>query len=247
MLFLAMGLTPVLSAILISLIRTAAPRIAWPIRQAILAFAVTLALGMLLAGDLGAIWSSSGIGGNYSTSNLTARHAVWGLIGWVLILVIGVAYQVVPMLQLTPPYPARLSRWLSWIVFAGLLLYTVPSAWSSGPELIGSGLTGLGGSAFAIATLRLQAQRRRKIADFTLDFWRIGMISLLLTAVLASLLVALPFPDVWQEALQIELGMIFLLGFAHSVVSGMLLKSCHSSPGFISRPRPTPRSAAFPT
>ena len=224
MLLLVAGLAPVLIAILFSLTRTTAPQIAWPIRQAILALAVTLALGILLAGGLGGIWSSDGIGGNYSTSELTDRHAAWGLIGWVLILVIGVAYQVVPMLQLTPPYPIRLSRWLTWIVFAGLLLYTVPAAWNHRLALAGSGLIGLGGIAFAVATLRLQAQRRRKISDITLDFWRLGMACLLLATVLASLLAALPLPDVWQEALQIELGMIFLLGFAHSVVSGMLYK-----------------------
>lgn len=218
MLFLATGLTPVLIAILLSLTRTAAPQIAWPIRQAILALAVTLALGMLLAGGLGGVWEIGGIG------KLTARHAAWGLIGWILILVIGVAYQVVPMLQLTPPYPIRLSRWLTWIVFAGLLLYTLPTAWNPGLALAGSGLIGLGGIAFAVTTMRLQAQRRRKIADITLDFWRLGMACLLLATVLASLLAALPLPDVWQEALQIELGMIFLLGFAHSVVSGMLYK-----------------------
>jgi hypothetical protein len=218
MLFLATGLTPVLIAILLSLTRTAAPQIAWPIRQAILALAVTLALGMLLAGGLGGVWEIGDIG------KLTARHAAWGLIGWILILVIGVAYQVVPMLQLTPPYPIRLSRWLTWIVFAGLLLYTLPTAWNPGLALAGSGLIGLGGIAFAVTTMRLQAQRRRKIADITLDFWRLGMACLLLATVLASLLAALPLPDVWQEALQIELGMIFLLGFAHSVVSGMLYK-----------------------
>ncbi len=218
MLFLATGLTPVLIAILFSLTRTAAPQIAWPIRQAILALAVTLALGMLLAGGLGGVWDIGGIG------ELTARHAAWGLIGWVLILVIGVAYQVVPMLQLTPPYPTRLSRWLTWAMFAGLLLYTAPAVLNSQLELAGSGLIGLGGITFAVTTLRLQAQRRRKIADITLDFWRLGMASLLLATVLASLLAALPLPDVWQEALQIELGMIFLLGFAHSVVSGMLYK-----------------------
>lgn len=224
MLLLAAGLAPPLIAIMFSLTRTAAPQIAWPIRQAILALAVTLALGVLLAGGLGGIWSSDGMGGNFSTSELTDRHATWGLIGWVLILVIGVAYQVVPMLQLTPPYPIQLSRWLTWIVFASLLLYALPTAWSPVLALAGSGLIGLCGVTFAVTTLRLQAQRRRKIGDITLDFWRLGMACLLLAIALATLLTALPSPDAWQEALQIELGMIFLLGFAHSVVSGMLYK-----------------------
>lgn len=222
MLLLLVGLTPALISILISLTRTAAPQIAWPIRQAILALAITLALGLLLAGGLGGFWSIEDI------AELTGKHATWGLVGWVLILVIGVAYQVVPMLQLTPPYPARLSRWLTWIIFVGLLLFSVPTVWNGRLTLAGSVLVGLGSIAFAVATLRVQARRRRKIGDYTLYFWRLGMACLLLATVLTLALEAspalLPQTEAWQEAMRIELGMIFLFGFAHSVVSGMLYK-----------------------
>ena len=34
--------------------------------------------------------------------------------GWILILVIGVSYQVVPMLQLTPAYPKGITTALTW-------------------------------------------------------------------------------------------------------------------------------------
>jgi hypothetical protein len=214
MLILLTGLAPVIVAIAISLLRTAAPHVAWPIRQAVLALVITLALGITLAGALAGFWPMS------SAFDLTALHAAWGLVGWVLILVIGVAYQVVPMLQITPPYPARLSRWLSWIMLAGLLLFSMP--WGAATGLLGAWPLCASSIVFALATLRIQSQRRRKLPDITLSFWRLGMVSLIFSALLLPLLPWLPTS--WQDPAQISLGLTFLLGFAASVVSGMLYK-----------------------
>jgi hypothetical protein len=84
-------------------------------------------------------------------------------------------------------------------------------------------LTGLSSaSVFALATLRLQTQRRRKLRDVTLDFWRLGLTSLIAVALLtpATMLEANP----WRNETQLLLGLAFLLGFAASVVNGMLYK-----------------------
>lgn len=214
-LILAAGLAPVIVAIAFSLVRTAAPHVALPIRQAVFALAVTLALGIALAGGLAELWPIS------TPFELTALHAAWGLIGWVLMLIIGVAYQVVPMLQITPPYPARLSRWLNWIVLAGLLLVSWQVV-NGVVKQIGTLLICTASIGFAVATLRIQYKRRRKVPDVTLDFWRLGMASLILSALLYLLLAWLP--ATWQDAAQISLGLAFLFGFATSVVSGMLYK-----------------------
>ena len=213
MLILAAGLTPVIVAIVFSLLRTAAPHVAWPIRQAVFALVVTLILGMTLAGGLADLWPLPKL------TEWTALHATWGLVGWVLILVIGVAYQVMPMLQITPPYPPRLSRWLTWIMLLGLLL--ISSANTAAAQL-GSTFIVTASIAFAIATLRIQARRRRKLSDVTLDFWRLGMASLIFAAMLFPLIDWLP--EDWQEAARVSLGLAFMLGFAASVISGMLYK-----------------------
>lgn len=222
MALLSLGLAPFLAAVAISLIRTAAPQIAWPIRQAALSLAVTLTLGIALAGGLAGLWPLA------ATAERTALHAAWGLVGWVLILVIGVAYQVVPMLQITPAYPARLSRWLTWSMLCGLLLLSSPPlpVLEQAGNLLGTLLIAAAGIAFAAATLRIQAQRRRKIPDITLNFWRLGMACLLLTAACLPLLRWLPaaWAGKWTAAAEISLGIAFLLGFAASVVSGMLYK-----------------------
>jgi hypothetical protein len=218
MLILAAGLLPVIVAIAFSLMRTSAPQVAWPIRQAVLALLITLMLGITMAGGLFGLWSPP------AAADLTPLHIAWGLIGWVLILIIGVAYQVVPMLQITPPYPARLSRWLTWIMLAGLLLFSslAQPAWGAAASRLGELTLCAASIGFALATLRIQSRRRRKVPDVTLDFWRLGMASLILSALLCLLLAGLPAS--WQAPAQISLGLLFLLGCAASVVSGMLYK-----------------------
>ena len=218
---LAIGLAPFLAGTAVSLARARAlPTVAWPMRQAWLSLIVTGALGMGLATGLAGLWPLS------DPLGLTSLHAAWGLGGWVLILVMGMAYQVVPMLQLTPPYPARVMAGLTWSMPAALLLFTLayflPASVSSDLKilawLVGS-LTALG---FALATLRLQHLRRRKLSDVTLDFWRLGTSSLILAVLLAP--AALMEANPWQNAAQLGMGMAFLLGFTASVVNGMLYK-----------------------
>ena len=221
-LLLGSGFVPFSIAIVVSLIKTLAPHVAWPIRQAVLALLITLALGIALAGAFSGLWPITAI------AELTALHAAWGLAGWVLILIIGIAYQVVPMLQITPLYPVWVTRWLTGLMLLGLLLYS-NLAWAEAKpngSLLGALLLCAGSIVFAIVTLRLQSRRRRKLADITLDFWRLGMRCLILAALLFPL--RLPslswLPADWSAAAEISLGIAFLLGFAASVVSGMLYK-----------------------
>ncbi len=215
---LAGGLIPFSIAISISLVKTAAPLVAWPVRLAALALIITLLLGILLAGAFASLWQISAI------TELTSLHATWGLIGWVLILIIGIAYQVVPMLQITRPYPLWLTRGLTWVLFIGLLLYSVAAQIESMASigLLGTLLLCTGSLVFAGVTLRLQAGRRRKVPDVTLNFWRFGLACLIFSALVYPVLHWLP--DVWAEAAEISLGIAFMLGFVASVVSGMLYK-----------------------
>lgn len=218
MLLLGSGFLPFSVAIVVSLIKTLAPHVAWPIRQAVLALLITLALGIALAGAFIGLWPLAAI------AELTALHAAWGLIGWILILVIGVAYQVVPMLQITPLYSAWVTRWLTWLMLLGLLLFSGLAQVDAMPNgsLLGELLLCAGSIVFAVVTLQLQFRRRRKLADITLDFWRLGMGCLIFAALLFPFLRWLP--EDWAAAAEISFGIAFLLGFAASVVSGMLYK-----------------------
>jgi hypothetical protein len=217
---LAGGWLPFLAATAISLVRArpASKATLYPMRQAWFALLITLALGFWLGGALSGLWPPEGL------VELMGLHAAWGLLGWVLILIMGVAYQVVPMLQITPPYPAPVVAWLTWTLLAGLLLLSLAVVLLETPTKALQALIWLpvmGAMAvFATVTLRLQHRRRRKLADATLGFWRLGMASLLLL----SLLPLVTLLEDRGESMETAAGLLFLLGFAASVVNGMLYK-----------------------
>ncbi len=156
-------------------------------------------------------------------------HLIWALMGWVGLMAVGVAYQVVPMFQLTPAYPAWMRRWLAPALFALLLAYScmhlLPDSWQRGLLDPANAVMLLmaGFSAFALTTLRLQHQRRRRLPDVTLDYWRLGMICLLVFTGfwLADTLwqSTAPFPK-----LDIFLGFLLVIGVVLSLICGMLYK-----------------------
>ncbi len=211
------GFAVFLAAAAISLARAVAGVTVNGIRLAVLSLAVTLLLGLALALLRAGWWAPPAV------ESAIAAHVSFGLIGWVLLLVIGVAWQVVPMFQLTPPYPPRLSRWLAGALFALLLLHAAaPLLPHAAVHLVDASLAG-GILLFAIATLRLQFRRRRKLPDVTLDTWRLGMASLIACVVIW--LVA-QFSTAWADSdtYPLLLGVLFIGGFAVSVVNSMLYK-----------------------
>jgi hypothetical protein len=214
---LGSGLVVFLTAAAISMMRAVASVTVTGIRFALTSLAITITLGLALALMRAGVWTLPAIEASI------AAHVAFGLLGWVLLLVIGVAYQVVPMFQITPPYPPWLSRWLESAMFTLLLGHAAASLLPSfAATLIDVGLAG-GILLFALTTLRLQSQQRRKLPDVTLDYWRLGMVSLI--ACVAAWLAAQLWPA-WADSpsYPLLLAVLFIGGFAVSVVSGMLYK-----------------------
>ncbi|MDP2056548.1 MAG: hypothetical protein Q8K35_02160, partial [Thiobacillus sp.] len=211
------GIAVFLAAASISLARAVASVTVAGIRLAVVCLGVTLLLGLALALLRAGWWTPPAV------ETAIAAHVSFGLLGWVLLLVIGVAYLVVPMFQITPPYPPRLSRWLAGTLFALMLLHAAALLFfQAAAPIVDAGLAG-GILAFALATLRLQSRRRRKLPDVTLDYWRLGMASLIACV---SVWFAAQFWPAWadSDAYPLLLGVLFIGGFAVSVVSGMLYK-----------------------
>ena len=141
-------------------------------------------------------------------------HLAWGLLGWVGLLVIGVAFQIVPMFYVTPPYPERLSRWLAPLI---AILLALSSLMAAAGASQGAGAT-MGGAvlalcSFAVLTIGLQLRRERRRIDATLLYWWSAMGSV----VLAAASWAFSGPPVLT-------GILLLLGAGVGVVSGMSLK-----------------------
>lgn len=190
-------------------------------------FAVGLALASLaITVGLGA-WLAIGhsVQGVVLARHLTDIHLAWGLVGWSGILLITVAYAVVPMFQLTPAYPSAVIRYLALTILVGLLVW-VGSAFLNIPalSLIGGLLVATGLALFAVMTLWLQHKRKRKPAsEVTLWFWRCAMLSLL--AAVLVWIAALIFPMLKQNSVYpLLLGLLMIHGFLISAVNGMLYK-----------------------
>lgn len=187
------------------------------LRCALGALLVTVGLGLLLSGFFGWGW-------RLPVVVMTNLHAVWGLVGWTALLVAGVAYQVVPMFQITPPYPRWLIRGLAPLMAASLAAWSafVLGGWETAATLAGAMLA-VGLVVFAAATLHLLTRRRRKIGDPTLGYWRISMASLLAGALLW---LATPVIPALAQAPQVELllGILLIFGFAVAVINGMAYK-----------------------
>jgi hypothetical protein len=184
-------------------------------RLAALVLAITAILGLLLLSNHAYSWWLQ------AREAFTNLHLSWGLLGWVGILIIGVSFQVVPMFQLTPAYPSFMTRWLAITLF--LLLLALPLSMDFPALRLTLGIALSGGLAlFAIVTLRLQSQRKRKLPDVTMSFWRGGMTCLLLA--IALWLAGKIFPLGENGKYELLLGLLMIVGFAMSLVNGMLYK-----------------------
>ena len=206
-----------ISAALTSLVRTTTQNAGkTAIFLSILALAGATILGILLT-------RAYATGLTIISPGLAVAHVNLALGGWVLLLIVGVSYQVVPMFQLTPNYPKWLTASLAPAIFGILLLKLVllllnpASRWA---EFAAENLLFLFAICFSVVTLMLQKRRRRRIPDATLIFYRIAMISLLCVAALA--MATQTAANV--ESLKILAGLLFLLGFAMSLIFGMLYK-----------------------
>ncbi|MDA8384462.1 MAG: hypothetical protein M0037_15670 [Betaproteobacteria bacterium] len=180
------------------------------------ALTLTVMAGVALALGLAGVWS----GPRWA---LVDVHAGWGLAGWVAALVMGVAWVVVPMFQLTPPYPRVVTRWAMPLLLLSLVLGSAGVRLGT-PALTAVGVVGVGGTLilFAGVTLSLQARRRRRVRDVTLDFWRLGLACLIVVA--AAIGGSTVLKPACGARATVLLGFLFIDGFAVSVIDGMLYK-----------------------
>lgn len=180
---------------------------------ALLALFITVGLGLYLA--MAYTWQALPL-----ARHLTDLHLSWGLLGWVLLLIISVAYQVIPMFQITDEYPALHQRWMGWFIFISLLSLSLAYLWPFETlKTIPSILLACCSLIFSLTTLKVLKTRRRQIPDLTMKFWQIAMISLTLLILLwmAITLFDLNIPG-------LLLAVLIIHGFAMTSINGMMYK-----------------------
>lgn len=188
----------------------------WALKLAVLGLAATVFLGSLLAAALG--WQFS-----LPLVLVANIHLTWGVVGWGVLLLSGVAYVVVPMFLLTPPFPAWLARILAPCIFLLLALWSgaEAAAWGHANSLALALTAACGG--FALVSLFLLLRSKRARLDATQYYWRLGLASGLAASLLWGLAQWLPGLAAWS-GLPLVLGVLILVGGFMSVISGMLYK-----------------------
>jgi len=213
-LFLLIGLVPTLGMMLARLGRVADHSgSSRGMLYAVFNLLVLLALGVILAGVRSGWWGSE----HYLA--LRTAHMGYGLLGWIGLLIVSVAFQVVEMFYVTPPYPTRLTRWLgraiTWLLAGSLLAELVSETLQKGLiALVMIGLMVHGG-----ITLRRFSQRKRPLTDATVWFWRTGSVTLMLSMAVALGAMFTPVPIRAEQ-----LAAVLFVFFALSVIFAMFYK-----------------------
>jgi hypothetical protein len=189
--------------------------------------AMRLSLGSLLVAASFGVVLAVGHAGDapLGRGRLTDLHLAWALAGWVGTLVIGVAFQVVPMFQMTPPYPDWARRSLANAVVGGLVIMTlglgfaVDSAAASALGAAGMAVVLAAFGTFAALTLGLHLRRKRRRVDPSMSFWRLALASMALAVAAAGAAAVSGEPR-----LAVLFGTLAAVGVAGSLISGMLYK-----------------------
>ncbi len=147
-------------------------------------------------------------------------HVGWALLGGTGILLAATSWIVVPMFQITPPYPATLTRYWASLCILALTIWSVATVfdWSAAKTALSWSLVGFA-AIFLIATLTLMRQTRRNVPDASFRSFRLGIWSLL--GGLACLL-ATGFSD--HPSLPVLTGVLVMYGGFVSIIQGMLYK-----------------------
>jgi hypothetical protein len=187
------------------------------LRLAIISLAPTIMLGAFMAE--GIAWGRS-----LPQIEITSVHLGWGLGGWACALLAGVSLQVVPMFQMTPPYPVKLSRYLAPVLATLLILWSGQWPFPGNSISIAAawGLVLLP-SIYALTTVWLQTKRKRKVTDSSFWFFRGAMLCFLLAALIWST-TFLSADMAIDPRIPMTAGILVIAGGFVSAISGMLYK-----------------------
>jgi len=180
---------------------------------------VTIGLGVLLVASLA--------GASFELPlpllQLAGVHLAWGFVGWGVVLLAAVAGVVVPMFQMTPPYPDWFSRPYAAVAILVLAVWTLgeffvdeAQAWSAGGVIIIA-------AVFAAVTLAVQRRSKRARFDVTQHYWRVAMASALAACALWLAAQLVPEFGDWP-GWPFLFGVLVIVGGFMSVIVGMLYK-----------------------
>jgi hypothetical protein len=183
------------------------------IQLALLGLFITVTIGLVLVVNTLGFWQ---IFINKAWTNI---HALWGLVGWVSVLIMAVSFQTIPMFHVAPDFPKKLSNYFP------LILLSIVFVISCSPDLSQQ----LGViiliilCIYIICLLFLLNKRKRKIPDTTIYFWKLSALSLFAISILYVIPEHFLSENIAKKRTMLLTAM-FIFFYVLSIIQGMLLK-----------------------
>lgn len=203
--FLAFGVAAMALSVIVKVILSKTKNISIISIAAALTF---LLLGMLLGTHLLSAYGISKFSRHFIL--LKDIHLHFLLYGWSLILIMGVSFQVIPMFWVSVDYVKKVKLFFVFGMSFLLFLYAISSFYAL-QDLI-KPLILLLASIYAFSIMLKLKNRKRKLSDYSVRFWYIAMISL----ILSSIAFLLNLHEVGYK--------VFAYGFIYGVISAMIYK-----------------------
>lgn len=162
---------------------------------------------------------------SYITNDITTAHmtianihSVWAIFGFCGILIIGVAFQVLPMFYVAPKFKPFCKKRVIWLIYTGLLAWMFLSIFYEEYALYAKLWIATFFWAFATAIWVKMNARRRPVSDVTVWYWRNASVFLTLGAFLWI------FDEYFKHEYIVMVGILIGGGFILSIMIGMLYK-----------------------
>lgn len=153
----------------------------------------------------------------------TSLHIVWAALGWVVLTTISVAYQAIPMFQITGEFPGSLQKYLAPFIFINLALYSLfqildINLLKNTVSQVILLLICLGMMVFIVVSILRLIQRKKQMPDISLWFWITGLATMLISIGLYMIMVF------YNVDMSVLLGIVFFYGSVTSIITAMLIK-----------------------
>ncbi len=169
---------------------------------------ITILLGLYLSGS----HISDNIGASHYS--FVSIHVLFGMFGFASLIIMGVAFQVIPMFYVAKSFPKFIENRVPFIIIFLLLAYVI-FEFASFDLMIVKTLFVLVIAAFGYFGIHSLNNRRRPIFDVTLLYWKSSLYMLI-----AALLIWL----FAKSDVSYLLSILFGLGFLYSLLQGMIYK-----------------------
>lgn len=145
-------------------------------------------------------------------------HSVWAIFGFAGILIIGVAFHILPMFYVAPRFKKFCKQNVVWIISMGLFLWLIFNLYFEDYAIVAKILVALFFWAFATTVYIKLNARRRPISDVTVWYWKSSAIFMTLGSF------AWVINDFYDAKYIVVVSILIGGGFIFSIMSGMLYK-----------------------